>query len=84
MRIFASEYSLVCEYLQANISLNVNFALSLVNFRFKTNNLKQIFTSMRQCEANICSEANIRFNMYLFCINWNICMRTCANILKQI
>jgi hypothetical protein len=34
-------------------------------------------------EANIFSDANIRFNVYLFCIKSNICMRICANILER-
>jgi hypothetical protein len=36
----------------------------------KTNILKQIFASMRKCEENICSEANVHFNIDLFCIKY--------------
>ncbi len=34
-------------------------------------------------EANICYEANIRFNMYFFCIKSGICMWIFVNILKR-
>ncbi len=78
-----SEYLLVCKNLQANISLNGNFAkfcdFSLQNKYFEVNNRQ-----FEKSEANICYEANIRFNMYLFCIKSSICIWIFVNILTRI
>jgi hypothetical protein len=67
-----SKYLLVCKNLQANIHFNRNFSkfeYSLQNKYFEVNIRKY-----EKIEANICSEANICFNMYLFCIKSSICM----------
>jgi hypothetical protein len=55
-----SIYLLECEYLQANIRLNVNSLRAL-----------QILASMRKCEGNIGSKANTSFSMYLLIIKLN-------------
>jgi hypothetical protein len=57
-----SKYLLVCKNLRANIHFNGNFSkfceYSLQNKYFEVNIRKY-----EKIEANICSEANIRFNM---------------------
>ncbi len=67
MRTFASEYSLECE-------IRLKFCeYSHINEYFEAN-----IRQNEKCYGNIHSEANIRCNMYLFCIKLNICANLCA------
>ncbi len=79
-----SQYSLVCEYLQANIRLNVKFAYSFANIRFSANILKQ--KNIRQYEQilskySLCSKYSLQH--VFFCIKSNICMRIRAIVLTE-